>query len=68
LTLHPATGIRAHTGVPESTVRRWLSEGRICKHGTRSERLYDLTEVEQIMGWLGRSYPPPRATLDDEDD
>ena len=68
MTLHPATSIRIHTGVPESTVRRWLSEGRICKHGTRSERLYDLGEVQQIMGFFGRKFPPPRVSLDDDDD
>lgn len=35
--------------VPESTIRRWASEGRLQALGTPRRRLYDATEIEQIV-------------------
>ena len=37
--------------VPVSTLRRWLSEGRIVRHGERRPYQVDASEVEQLLAW-----------------
>lgn len=50
--------------VPESTIRRWLAEERICRHGDRRPYRVDANEIEQM---LARRLPNVlgERTLDD---
>ena len=40
--------------VPEPTLRRWVSEGRMVRYGTSSRAFYDANEVEQLCVLLAR--------------
>lgn len=42
------------TGVPAGTIRRWLSEERLVRHGHRKPYRVDLGEVEQLRDTLSR--------------
>jgi hypothetical protein len=45
----PTTAALLH--VPESTIRRWLSEGRLTKHGTKPYRV-DWEKATQLADTL----------------
>lgn len=44
--------------VPMSTIRRWATEGRLRRLGTRHRRLWDVDEIEQLV----RPDQPTRLT------
>lgn len=46
------------TGVPAGTIRRWLSEERLVRHGDRKPYRVDLGEVEQLRDTLSREAKP----------
>lgn len=42
------------TGIPAATIRRWLSEGRLCRHGQRKPWRVDVDEVRTLRELLAR--------------
>jgi transposase len=44
-------------GVNESTIRRWIGEGRLIGHGRRKPWLVDLKAVELLRDTLVRGRP-----------
>lgn len=43
-------------GVPEATVRKWASRGRLTRYGRPGRALYDLDEIFDVMtGEPGRA-------------
>lgn len=42
------------TGVPAGTIRRWLSEGRICRYGEGKPWRVDLDEVAALRVLLAQ--------------
>jgi len=43
------------SGVPRSTIRRWLSEGRLTRHGARKPYRVDLHRVIDVRDTLRRA-------------
>lgn len=43
------------TGVPAGTIRRWLTEGRICRYGEAKPWRVDLDEVASLRVQLAQS-------------
>jgi len=43
------------TGVPAGTIRRWLTEGRICRYGEGKPWRVDLDEVASLRVQLAQS-------------
>jgi hypothetical protein len=56
-----ATAI-AWSGRPSSTLRRWVHEGRITRHGAPRAALYDLRELPEKAA---RTVPPRRPVSAD---
>jgi predicted site-specific integrase-resolvase len=51
-----AEAVQRHTGIPRTTLRRWVHEGRLCRYGSPRRASYDLREVDTLMALLGRTY------------
>jgi hypothetical protein len=47
-TLIDTAAAAALVGVDPSTVRRWVSEGRLCRYGTRNRILVDADETREL--------------------
>ena len=48
----------AWTGRPESTLRRWVHEGRLTRYGPPDRALYDIDELpERSVGGVPRRLP-----------
>lgn len=43
-------------GVPDATIRKWASRGKITRHGTPGRAMYDLDELMDIL-----DHPDPPA-------
>jgi hypothetical protein len=44
-------------GVPEATIRKWASRGRLTRYGRAGRAQYDLDELFEILA--AKSAPPP---------
>lgn len=44
-----AAAAATFAGVEPDTIHQWASRGRITRHGTRSNRLYDLREIQLLV-------------------
>jgi hypothetical protein len=48
----PVADVAHLTGIPASTIRRWLSEDRLCRltvHGRSCVRLTEVLEVAELL-------------------
>ena len=57
----PLYGVTRLYGVPAGTVRRWLHEGKLTRHGTKPY-LVDTDEVELLAGRHIRAFETRHAT------
>lgn len=51
----------AAAGVSPSTLRRWVAEGRLVKHGDRKPWRVNLEEVEELRDMLRHRLPSARS-------
>ena len=44
-------------GVPEATIRKWASRGKLTRYGRAGRAQYDLDELFEIL--VAKNAPPP---------
>lgn len=55
-------GTAAHVyGIPAPTIRRWIADGRLTKHGTEWRRLVDPVEMQDLCAARGTRRARPRV-------